>query len=784
MLQLLDDGVQMLDSFAPFPGKDALETTMLRCLELLDAVLTLQPAFLSMASGVGGMLLSPGLARMLLGTNPRSGRPDHLLTITRFVRYNSWLPSHAWRAVRILVIATAQPGAQAHLVGLYTATSALKTEIRHGFVECLEAESEEIEDGIRTKTKLSILKLIEESLNLPLPNIALYLIGFDLTKDMNKTVFQQPGVAQAPRTVLHSLIAILNMGLRGRSGELAVPPSPLLLESSYRLLYKLCSGPRTAAPVLRFLRAGSAFLPRHLNALPFKQHREPAERQQMAWLLKTAAVELKVCSASKLTSHLEAIFNAIVGDTMDDDDEPKDWNPRVLDPDSMSSSSLSGKRSDQRFLRLLSLIPFQNEVQNRPDLEVYNWPDLESVFSRCEIQKEKLRTIDIKKLHATLTEDAAPVAARAAAQRRIVQQDIDAVCAYAVEKNKLRTRAASSLHLLAAWRRLVETMFAVAPSSILTNDYRQELLIDTLYNLLYKVLSSSSAPPDMALLASEVLLMLLVDLRFAQIVEGRESAGHANDTREVSLRGFGVDTRSIDRDAGDFNIMVSTIQANATTLKNILCGILQWIVNSTVAPQKIRANLYGSLLNFLFTTCLIGQDEGEIQGLDSTMRPADATLAEQRSLVLRVISGFAEGLADALSHNCTGGGHDLTSMLALSCLDVLMRLDASSAWRNFLSERGYLQIIVNSLLGTDDLLIELCTGDQLRNLRPLYMYECKIALLTRIASTRDGALLLAEQSAPSVLSSMKVFDIIPKSAVNQGEDFLLSPAERFQQVIK
>lgn len=319
MFLLLDDGVQMLDTFSPFPGKDALEMTMLRCLELLDTVLTLQSKFLALASSAGGALLLPGLARMLLGTNPRTGRPDHLLTITRYVRYSSWLPSHAWRATRILVVATAQPGAQAHLVGLYTATSALKTEIRHGFVECLEAEGDEGDDGVRTKTKLAILKLIEESLNLALPNIALYLIGFDLTKDMNKTVFQQPGVAQAPRTVLHSLLAILNMGLRARGGELALPPSPNLLECSYRLLYKLCSGPRTAAPVLRFLRAGSAFLPRQLAALPFKQHREPAERQQMAWLLKTSAVELKVCSASKLTSHLEAIFSAIIGDSPDDE---------------------------------------------------------------------------------------------------------------------------------------------------------------------------------------------------------------------------------------------------------------------------------------------------------------------------------------------------------------------------------------------------------------------------------------------------------------------------------
>lgn len=403
-------------------------------------------------------------------------------------------------------------------------------------------------------------------------------------------------------------------------------------------------------------------------------------------------------------------------------------------------------------------------------------------LNQLQVQEEKLRVIDIKKLHQTLAEEAASVAGRAAAQRRLVLRDIETVCSHAVARNKLRTRAAASLHLMAAWRRLVETLFAVAPASVLTNDYRQELLIDTLYNLLYKVLSSTSVPPDMAVIASEVLVMLLVDLRLAQIVEGRETARQGADPREVSLRGLGGETRDVDRDrtSGELNIMLSTIQANASTLKNILSGILQWIVNSSAGSQKLRANLYGALLNYLYTTCLIDQDEAETQGLDARARVTDGTLAEQRGLVLRVVSGFAEGLADALSHDCTGG-HDLTAMLALSCLDVLMRLDTSPAWRSFLSERGYLQLLVDSLLNADEALLELCSADQLRNLRPLYMYECKLALLTRIASCRDGALLLVEQSAASVLSAMKVFDVIPKLPAHQGEEFLPSPAERFEQ---
>jgi len=57
-----------------------------------------------------------------------------------------------------------------------------------------------------------------------------------------------------------------------------------------------------------------------------------------------------------------------------------------LDPDNLSASSLSGKRSDQRFLRLLSLIPFQNEEEPRPPIDLFEWADLDVAISRCEVK--------------------------------------------------------------------------------------------------------------------------------------------------------------------------------------------------------------------------------------------------------------------------------------------------------------------------------------------------------------------------------------------------------------
>lgn len=99
-------------------------------------------------------------------------------------------------------------------------------------------------------------------------------------------------------------------------------------------------------------------------------------------------------------------------------------------------------------------------------------------------------------------------------------------------------------------------------------------------------------------------------------------------------------------------------------------------------------------------------------------------------------------------------------MLALSCLDKLIELDPHSSWVSFLSGRGYLKHFIDSLLDSDGQLESMLHASP-ESLRPLYVYESKMALLCRVASTRTGAEMLLEQKALAVMASMKVFDHHP-----------------------
>ncbi|XP_046658392.1 LOW QUALITY PROTEIN: nuclear pore complex protein Nup205-like [Homalodisca vitripennis] len=197
IMMLIDEGCHMLDSHTVFAGKASMEAATLLCLRALDTALRLQQRYLVALSAAASSLLLTDLIKLLLGINSRTGKPDHLLNIAKYVTYNSWLPSHSLYAVRIFLAVTMYPVQQSHIVSVLTATTSCSIHIRHGFVECLESDdelpSEDDEEMSEVgKTKEAILKLLLQCLGHTPPNLAHYLLGFELEKDVSLTNFQQP----------------------------------------------------------------------------------------------------------------------------------------------------------------------------------------------------------------------------------------------------------------------------------------------------------------------------------------------------------------------------------------------------------------------------------------------------------------------------------------------------------------------------------------------------------------------------------------------------------------
>lgn len=155
-------------------------------------------------------------------------------------------------------------------------------------------------------------------------------------------------------------------------------------------------------------------------------------------------------------------------------------------------------------------------------------------------------------------------------------------------------------------------------------------------------------------------------------------------------------------------------------------------------------------------------------------------------LAVEVFSSVGEKIVDILCHDCTGG-HDVCKMLALSCIDMLLDIDSMVSFIQFISRRGYLAHLVDSLLKTDDQLCRVLETMP-ENMKALYVYESKMAMLGRVASSHVGAELLLEHRSLGILSGMKVFDMHPDFQVNsymaqQYSQFIPPVDIRYQQIL-
>ena len=141
---------------------------------------------------------------------------------------------------------------------------------------------------------------------------------------LGRTILQQPGIQEQPRTCLHALLAILEKNI---STDNKADVGSRVIELSYKLLYQLCSHPNLSDIILRFLRS-SNFLARQISGLPFTDQPQWFQLSQMSWLLKSIAVEVKITADRGLQSHISRLASlflyevdetaeTLMGDTTD-----------------------------------------------------------------------------------------------------------------------------------------------------------------------------------------------------------------------------------------------------------------------------------------------------------------------------------------------------------------------------------------------------------------------------------------------------------------------------------
>ena len=204
---------------------------------------------------------------------------------------------------------------------------------------------------------------------------------------------------------------MLNREVDTYHGPLCVTETPKFAELAYQLIYSLCANKDTATPTLRYLRTSHDFLYRHLQHLPFKNlvsidadYGQPAVPMltivsQQSWLLKTAAIELRMTAQGRQRSHAQRLLGLLIGEPSAQAvlgmSQVPELVPRRLEEDfSVADTSramypdLGKTQTRRKLLAMLESVEFSQDVPPPLELNYFDVTVTEKAISSCEQKAE------------------------------------------------------------------------------------------------------------------------------------------------------------------------------------------------------------------------------------------------------------------------------------------------------------------------------------------------------------------------------------------------------------
>ncbi|XP_063785079.1 nuclear pore complex protein Nup205 isoform X2 [Pseudophryne corroboree] len=803
-LSLLEEGVTQLDTYVPFPGKKHLEKAVMCCFMLLNLTFQKENSFMDFLRGSHLSLIVTPLEQLLQGINPRSKKADHVVNIARYLYHGRDNPELAFESAKILCSISCNANIQAKLVGDFTQDPNVSQKLMAGFVQCLDSEeSEEVfnvseESEIEEKekatvhhdTKIHILNLLITSLEMKPPNLALYLLGFEVKKPVSTTNLQDSGVLGCPRTCLHSILDILKTGTEGRTGPVAVWETPHLAELCYQVIHQLCACGDTSGPTMRYLRTSQDFLVTQLQHLPFsmKEH-EIYALNQMSWLMKISSIELRITSLNRQRSHTQRLLNLLLDDMpvrpYADGESGMEDESRNRDVFLHFDTTTKVRR---KILSILDSINFSQVIPEPLQLDFFDRSQIEQVITNCETKKRRGHTnCNIKLLHRVLISEVNALQGMAAiGQRPLLMEEINTILQYVVERNKLLQCLHAKRHALESWRQLVEIILTTCPQDLIQAEQRQLIIRDLLQDVHDKILDEDAAQELMPVVAGAVFT-LTANLSQSIRTEQKQplTAPGANQSQYVRML-----DGTFASSPGPETLSAGFASIGDSSLHMILRKLLEFILKTGGGFQRVRAHLYGSLLYYL----QIAQRPDEPDTLEAANKtmwerltaPEDVFSKLQRDN-MSILESYGATLMEVVCRDACDG-HEIGRMLALALLDRIVSVDKQQQWLLYLSNSGYLKVLVDSLAQDDGILQNLLTP-QPPMLKALYIYESKMAFLTRVAKNQQGALELLRCGVIVRLAQCQVYDMRPETdqhglyGMREAPVFIPAPVERYRHIL-
>ncbi|KAF7297146.1 hypothetical protein MIND_00947600 [Mycena indigotica] len=792
--------------------------TIIRVLRIILRVLEIQDIFLD--------VLLPLLQEM--DTVPIIGKIQSRSSFTKFdqaLSYNAQLvpsiavyvvfeghPELVLLSVKILSILSSS-SAFSSLHGLIQRSDECD-RIMAGFARILETES--IEDVTSSETtaeqstgagapdtslnpnfpalqqavRLAVLQFFirNTEANKPYPNIAYFFLFGNLKADQG---IQDPQALGARRSCVHVIFELANLGVPRFDVESVMEMDPLfimlpgLAELLYRIIYQLCTHPRTTEFTMRYLRTREDFFARQLAAIPSQvpstitdagihvAHVDGARVQTTvsalssflrlrSWIFDLAALDLHVLTSK---GHLKGVVE-LLDILFSNEGVSRSWT---------SDGFREVGQSHLRIIEFAQSLAFDwsDSLNVEPlELRFLGQLNLHSCVRRdsngCEI-------IDRTALISLLTSARRTLNAQGSIVTPANSEQLDAEVAYILEscavENHRREVAYAKSAGYESWKRLLDITLAKCFGR-LPHEYRENMLFDLLH-VIPAILRSDDLQESTAILLAEAVVSAVTKLR--------------EDRRHQIL----VQSANGDADAGSLP---------AERLFGILRSILECIVDNN-RIELVRGNLYAAVINYVH---LITPTEkvAPSQDLKASMSMSLSTSTSRDELSLEsstarthlslelgslsLMKPAIERLVATISRDAIDGS-EVWKTVAFMLLDSLVQLSGQDKQHVALSTLVRQGILTNFVRGIkeSDLRLQSVLKPDPDDLNPLYVYEAKMSLFVRMAQTRPGAEKLLEAQLIPVLSQCDYLDARPEAdqSFMDRDSFLPSAIQRYHQLL-
>uniref|UniRef100_A0A7N0VJ21 Nuclear pore complex protein NUP205 n=2 Tax=Kalanchoe fedtschenkoi TaxID=63787 RepID=A0A7N0VJ21_KALFE len=676
---------------------------------------------------------------------------NQIVALLEYVRYEA-NPQIQQCSIKIMdVLSSRVPGLTQLLLKSNAANSMVED-----YAACLEIRSEESQAAENDNDDLGVLimQLLINNISRPAPNITHLLLKFDIDTPVERTVLQPKFHYSCLRVILDVL------------ENLSKPDvNALLHEFGFQLLYELCLDPLTSAPIMDLLcNKKYHFFVKHLNTIGISPLPKRSSNQafrisslhQRAWLLKLLTFVLHAGDAT-IPSQRETIHSVLVhlykGDATDSGTDHSALLSNLIQND----SEIVSAKTISKVLGLLEVMQFKSPDTSMKFSESISNTKFallaEEILSASTSEKGGIyyfsergdRLIDLASLRDSVWQKYVAMNPQLSSmgvevELNSVREMIQHLLRWGWKHNKNLEEQAAQLHMLTSWSQIVE----ISASRRLLSVGIQS---DTLFEILYAVLSASASPDcslKMALILSQVALTCMAKLRDGRFV-------YPTPTSSDSITLLDI---------------ITARQLPNGACHSILLKLIMSILRSD-SSEALRRRQYALLLSY-FQYCghmvdldvptrvlhplILDEQDGE----DVTVFKINQELEELARTNFLIIKKEAQAMLNLIIKDAKQSSES-GKTIALYVLDAFVAMDQEKFLLGQLQSRGFLRTCLMNISnfsyqdsrGTLDLLQRACT------------IEAQLALLLRISHKygKSGAQILFSMGALEHIASCKAINV-------------------------